>query len=251
LPLSPTRSQRHSVPPPPSPMSNQPSLTYHTSLLPRSIPTPALLDSALGGSHYNTSGVESVNERRLSMRRHSHSPNDATTPNSPGRRQSVLPAIPNPLHLAVLDDLKDMYEGSATKEVLQKRWRKDAEYEDPFTKCKGLHEIAPQWYSLPRMYSKLAVTGRRVLSSMEHPNRLIMWQKHEYTVRVTGSKKVVESILVIDFDEEGKIVRMVDQRRGADPPTRWGAQHLRRLNGRVTPWVPWLGSHPKSRPNHH
>ena len=45
-------------------------------------------------------------------------------------------------------------------------------------------------YLQPRMYSKLAVTGRRVLSSMEHPNRLIMWQKHEYTVRVAGSKKV-------------------------------------------------------------
>jgi len=108
-----------------------------------------------------------------------------------------------------------------------------------------------------------------------------MWQKHEYTIRVTGSKKVrllfclehtdslesvhlsflsanigsvgqvVESILVIDFDEEGKIARMIDQRQGMDPPTRWGAQQLRRLNGRVTPWVPWLGSHPKARPNCH
>jgi len=253
LPSSPpSHRQSHSVPPPPSPTSNQPSLTYHNSLLPRSIPTPALLDSALGGAHYSgASGVEAVNERRRSMRRHSRSPNGAP-PNSPGlRRQSVLPAVPNPFHLAALDDLKDMYEGLATKEMLQKRWRKDAEYEDPFTKCKGLHEIAPQWYTMPRMYNNLAVTGRRVLSSMEHPSRLIMWQKHEYTVRVTGSKKVVESILVIDFDEEGKIMRMVDQRRGADPPTRWGAQQLRRLNGRVTPWVPWLSSHPKSRPNHH
>jgi hypothetical protein len=60
-----------------------------------------------------------------------------------------------------------MYEGFATKEMLQKRWRKDAEYEvrgpvgsiatlisldcsldgymqDPYTRCKGLNEIAPQ-----------------------------------------------------------------------------------------------------------
>jgi hypothetical protein len=61
-----------------------------------------------------------------------------------------------------------MYEGLATKEMLQKRWRKDAEYEvrspvgsnrptlissvcspdgymqDPYTRCKGLNEIAPQ-----------------------------------------------------------------------------------------------------------
>lgn len=143
--------------------------------------------------------------------------------------------------------------------MLQKRWRKDAEYEvrvlsdqsltlnssdcsldghmqDPYTRCKGLNEIAPQvnhhssplsvllvnssltvvctgkrpnernygtfargadglfsvsmTSSQPRMYTKLAVTGRRVLSSTEHPNRLIMWQKHEYTIRVAGTKKV-------------------------------------------------------------
>jgi hypothetical protein len=110
LPSSP-RSHRQSVivppPQPPSPTTTHPSFTYHTSLLPRSIPTPALLDSALGGAHYSN-GVESVNERRRSMRRHSRSPN-GVTPNSPGqRRHSALPAIPNPFHLAVLDDLKDV-----------------------------------------------------------------------------------------------------------------------------------------------
>lgn len=49
------------------------------------------------------------------------------------------------------------------------------------------------------MYTKLAVTGRRVLTSTEHPNRLIMWQKHEYNIRVTGSKKV--RVLSVDSFE--------------------------------------------------
>ncbi|KAF8478963.1 hypothetical protein DFH94DRAFT_34561 [Russula ochroleuca] len=235
---------------PTSPISPLPTQTYHTSILPRSIPTAALLDSAVGGAHY--SGVESVNERRRSVRGHAHHTlHDGGGVSLARRRSSALPSMPNPYHLSVLDDIKDMYEGFATKEMLQKRWRKDAEYEDPYTRCKGFSEIAPQWYALPRMYTKLTVTGRRVLASTEHPNRLILWQKHEYTIRVTGSKKAVESILVIDFDEEGKIARMVDQRRGQDPPTRWGAQQLRRLNGRVVPWVPWLSSHPKARPNCH
>jgi len=229
-------------------MSPLPTHTYHSSLLPRSIPTVALLDSVVGGAHY--SGVESVNERRRSIRNsHAQTLHDGGV--SLNRRSSILPSEPNRFHLTVLDDIKDMYEGFATKEMLQKRWRKDAEYEDPYTRCKGLSEIAPQWYALRRMYTKLTVTGRRVLASTEHPNRLILWQKHEYTIRVAGSKKVVESILVIDFDDDGKIMRMVDQRRGLDPPTKWGAQQLRRLNGRVVPWVPWLGSHPKSRPNSH
>jgi len=82
-------------------------LTYHSSILPRSIPTPALLDSAVSGAHY--SGVESVTERRRSVRAHSISRDGgALSPSSPGRRQSALPAIPNPLHLAVVDDLKDV-----------------------------------------------------------------------------------------------------------------------------------------------
>ncbi|KAH9985564.1 hypothetical protein BJV77DRAFT_108300 [Russula vinacea] len=184
---------------PTSPLSPLPTQTYHTSILPRSIPTAACLTQPWVARTIRAS--------------------------SPSTSAGVLgmPSEPNPFHLTVLDDIKDMYEGFATKEMLQKRWRKDAEYEDPYTRCKGLNEIAPQWYALPRMYTKLTLTGRRVLSSTEHPNRLILWQKHEYTIRVTGSKKVVESILVIDFDEEGKIARMVDQRRGQDPPTSGGA----------------------------
>ncbi|SRR6266851_6288595 len=107
LPSSPTGG---SVPQPPSPtMHLHPTLTYHTSILPRSIPTPALLDSAVSGAHY--SGVESVTERRRSVRAHSMSRDGgagALSPSSPQRRQSALPAIPNPLHLAVVDDLKDV-----------------------------------------------------------------------------------------------------------------------------------------------
>ena len=92
-------------------MHLHPTLTYHTSILPRSIPTPALLDSPVSGAHY--SGVESVTERRRSVRAHSMSRDGgagagALPPSSPQRRQSALPAIPNPLHLAVVDDLKDV-----------------------------------------------------------------------------------------------------------------------------------------------
>ncbi|KAI0262905.1 hypothetical protein BC834DRAFT_828139 [Gloeopeniophorella convolvens] len=257
--MSPTpTSATHPPPRAPSPSSPLPTHTYHaSSLLPRSIPTPALLDSVAGGAHY--SGVDFANGRRRSLRAHTLSMHGAPSPGHRGefgvaaRRQSTVPPlVPSALHRVAMGELKELYEGRATKQLMQDRWGKDSVYEDSFTRCKGISEIAPQWYALPRMYSKLAITGQRVLSSTESPNRLIMWQKHEYTVRVTGAKKVVESILVIDFDETGKIVRMVDQRAGAEPPTHWGAHHLRRLNGYVVPWVPWLGSAPpKPKPNHH
>jgi hypothetical protein len=93
--------------PPSSPTSPSPHLpthTYHTSLLPRSIPTPALIDSAVGGAHY--SGVESVNERRRSVRGHAHTLNDGASLSR--RRSSVLPSEPNPFQLSILNDIKDV-----------------------------------------------------------------------------------------------------------------------------------------------
>jgi hypothetical protein len=99
--------------PPSSPTShptsptNLPTHTYHISILPRSIPTPALLDSAVGGAHY--SGVESVNERRRSVRSsNTHALNANEIGVSLGRRRSTIVAEPNPFHLTVVDDLKDV-----------------------------------------------------------------------------------------------------------------------------------------------
>ena len=98
LPSSPTS---HPHPPP-----QLPTHTYHTSLLPRSIPTAALLDSAVGAAHY--SGVESVNERRRSVRiAGKASANDGA---SLARRRSSVLQEPNPSHLTVVDDIKDVRE---------------------------------------------------------------------------------------------------------------------------------------------
>ena len=104
-PLSPS-SSLHPLPHPPSPShSNLPTQIYHSSLLPRSIPTPALLDSVAGGAHY--SGVESVNERRWSLiRGHSHAP--CTGQGLSHRRQSNLPGAATASHLAAMDDLKEV-----------------------------------------------------------------------------------------------------------------------------------------------
>ena len=90
---------------PTSPISPLPTQTYHNSILPRSIPTAALLDSAVGGAHY--SGVESVNERRRSVRAHARTSHEGGVSLS-RRRSSGVPSEPNPYHLTVLDDIKDV-----------------------------------------------------------------------------------------------------------------------------------------------
>lgn len=48
------------------------------------------------------------------------------------------------LYKEVLEDLKDMYECRPTRAIMERRWRRDAVFEDPLAKCQGWHEIAPQ-----------------------------------------------------------------------------------------------------------
>jgi hypothetical protein len=82
--------------------SGLPTQTYHSTLLPRSIPMPALLDSVAAGAHY--SGVESVNERRRSLNRgHSHTAHTLSP-----RRHSHLPAAASTSHLAAMDDIREV-----------------------------------------------------------------------------------------------------------------------------------------------
>ncbi|KAI0049986.1 hypothetical protein FA95DRAFT_1488021 [Auriscalpium vulgare] len=235
--------------PTPNPLSPLPTHTFHPpSLLPHSIPTPALFDSLAGGAHY--SGVDPVKERHLSI----HRANSHGVRSDPRRRSSLL-INARDKHRAVLDDLKELYEGRPTKLIMTKRWRKDAEFEDSSVKCKGIHEIAAQVpltsFAQPRVVSKSTIVSRRIMSSTEAPNRLIYWQRHEYVSRFTGMKKSVESIITVDLDEDETIIRLVQQTEGKDVPTRWGAQHFRRLHGRIVPWLPWISSSPKEKNNHH
>ncbi|KAI0319822.1 hypothetical protein OF83DRAFT_1108357 [Amylostereum chailletii] len=236
-------SRRFSSSPPSTPNSSSssplPTQTFHHSIFHRPPPSVSLFESAAGGAHY--SGVDPAKERRLSVRR-------AVSPAA--RRTSVHvheEISAEELHKAVLDDLKELYEGRPTIEIMERRWSRDAEYEDAYCKCKGLHEVISMWYTLSHLFSKSTTLARRVLSTADTPDRLIFWQKQEYVMRVTGFKKEVESIVVVDLDSEKRIIRLVDQWDGKEPPTSWGASHLRRLNARVVPWLPWLSGKPKRR----
>jgi len=48
---------------------------------------------------------------------------------------------------------------------------------------------------------------------------------------------VIESIIVVDLDENDKIIRLVDQWDGKDLPSWFGASFLRLLNAKVAPWL--------------
>jgi len=47
----------------------------------------------------------------------------------------------------------------------------------------------------------------------------------------------MNSLVVIDLDEDDKIIKLEDKWNGNDHPTRWGSLWLRRLNAKVVPWL--------------
>ncbi|THH08572.1 hypothetical protein EW146_g8950 [Bondarzewia mesenterica] len=249
--------------PPRSP--SPPSQTRHSSIFPHPIiPTSALFQSVAGAAHY--SGVDPIRERALSARSKTSGEYQRDARGIKRRRRNSI-VEEHADHSAIVEDLKELYEGRPTMEIFERRWRQDAVFEDPLAKCKGMSEIVSQWFSLSRV-SQSTTLGRRVISSTRSPNRVIFWQKQEYVGRLTGKKEgahhasltsylflfprsdftpqVIESIVVVDLDEDDKIIRMVDQWQGEEPPKSWGAKYIRRFNAKILPWVPWLGSGPKT-----
>ncbi|CAA7267652.1 unnamed protein product [Cyclocybe aegerita] len=213
-----SRDSHGSPKPPRSP--SPPCQTFHPSILPRSVPTPALVESVAGGAHY--AGVKVDSDAVLRHRR-----------SSSHRHHTEL----NADHQRVLDDLTELFCCRPTLEILERSWSKDAVFEDPLCKCKGFNEFAAQWFALPKLFSKSEQISKRVMSSTDNPNRLIYSQTQEYTTKFLKKKKVIESIIIVDLDENERIIRLVDQWGGQDLPTRYGASLLRTLNAKIAPWI--------------
>lgn len=206
-------------PPPRSP--SPPSQTFHPSILPHSVPTPALVESVAGGAHY--SGVKVDSDTQLKH----HRTNSC--------HQS--PAELNIDHRRVLDDLKELFCCRPTREIFDRSWNRDAVFEDPLSKCYGYAEYAAQWFALAKLCSQSETLSTRVMSSTSIPNRIVYHQVQEYTLRFLNRKKTIESVVVVDLDENNKITHLVDQWGGNEMPSWFGASFLRVVNAKTVPWL--------------
>ncbi|KAF5331061.1 hypothetical protein D9619_005939 [Psilocybe cf. subviscida] len=210
--------------------SPPPTQTFHPNILPRSVPTPALVESVAGGAHYAGAKVDSETliKRRRSSNKRSHTELKSD-------------------HKRVLDDLTELFCARPTLEILERSWTKDAEFEDPYCKTKGYDQFAAQWFGLTKILVNAEQLSKRVMSSTDNPNRFIYFQTMEYTLRWFNKKKVIESIVTVDLDDNEKIIRLVDQWEGKELPSRWGASFLRTMNGKMAPWFVHIPKAPRRR----
>lgn len=89
-----------------------PTQTYHSPILPSSIPLPALFDSAAGGAHYTGVKIDGSSDMRHRRSSSHHNPTEL-----------------NHAHQRVLDDLTELYCSRPTLEIFERSWNRDAEYE--------------------------------------------------------------------------------------------------------------------------
>ncbi|KIJ69494.1 hypothetical protein HYDPIDRAFT_106127 [Hydnomerulius pinastri MD-312] len=202
--------------------TSQPTTTYHSSKIPVSISTPKIAHSAAAGAHYSGAPVMQEAHRRST---------------SSGEASRTSPEDEKVSRERIMNDLEELYSCRPTKKIFERTWRPDAVFEDPLVKAECQSEYEPQWFAMPKIFSKSERISSRVMLSTRSPNRLIFSQTQEYTLRFVGRKQRIDSIIVVDLDETDKIVRMVEKWNGDDLPTRYGAYFLRRANARITPWL--------------
>jgi len=204
-----------------SPDSSLPSQIHHHSILPCSVPTPALVESVAGGAHY--AGVRMDSDAILKQRRSSQDHYNHTEIKHD--------------HQRIMHDLQELYCCRPTLDIFERSWSKNAVFEDPLCKCKGYVEYAAQWFAMPKLFSSSVTLSSRVMSSTHYPNRLVFYQTQEYTTRLFGRKKTIESVVIVEMDDNEKIIQLVDQWSGKDLPSWFGASFLRTINAKLMPWL--------------
>ncbi|KAG8771656.1 hypothetical protein FS842_004036 [Serendipita sp. 407] len=137
----------------------------------------------------------------------------------------------------ILEDVLELFCSRPTIEIFQRSWSPDAVFEDPLSQCIGYPEYAPQWFGMPKLFPKSVTLNYKVLSSTTNPNRIVYHQEQEYTIKGIGTKKVMKSTVVIELDDQDRIIKLDDKWDGKDHPVRWGALLLRRLNAKTLPWL--------------
>ncbi|KAF8841183.1 hypothetical protein BDN67DRAFT_967525 [Paxillus ammoniavirescens] len=202
--------------------AHQPTIVHHSPKIPLFVSAPNIAHSAVGGAHY--SGVPTIRE-----------PKRGRTSSGEATRSSH--ESPEASRERIMNDLKELYCCRPTRSIFERTWRPDAVFEDPLVKAEGRGEYEPQWFAMPKIFSKSETISSRVMLSTESPNRFVFSQVQEYTLRFIGKKQRIESVIVVDLDESDKITRMVEKWNGDELPTHYGAYFLRRVNAQVTPWL--------------
>jgi hypothetical protein len=93
-------------------------------------------------------------------------------------------------------------------------WRDDATFSDPLTIATGRKQYAAQWYGLQKAFSEIDRLNHQVRDA---GNPILMDLKTKYVVRGIGKEQMIQSLVAIHLDDQGKISKVEDKWNGELP----------------------------------
>ena len=99
--------------------------------------------------------------------------------------------------------------------ITDKTRQDDATFSDPLTKAEGRKQYEAQWYGLKAAFSEIEQLSQSVTSS---GNPITMDLKTRYKVKGVGAEKIIESVIKIQTDPEGKKIVAVEDRWNGNIP---------------------------------
>ncbi|KAI1486769.1 hypothetical protein F5X96DRAFT_688378 [Biscogniauxia mediterranea] len=171
---------------------------------------------------------------------------DTTAPTfaSIGIKNTLIHSAPgvhlSPHQKVLVGSVLDLFEASPTLRHLS-LWSDDATFADPLTEARGRARYAAQWYGLAALFGPAAVQRHQVVSAAgdgDGDGDLIeVAVSNRYVVRGLRTAHLIDSLVRIHVDADGKIARVEDRWDDEDLPDGSVKEAFRKLNAATVPMV--------------
>jgi hypothetical protein len=127
---------------------------------------------------------------------------------------TTLPGIKlNSHQTTIIGSILDLFAGSPSQPKLS-LWRDDATYSDPLTIAKGRDQYSAQWYGLRIAFSEINRLNHQVKDA---GNPMLMDLRIKYVIRGLDKEQMIQSVVAVYLDDEGKISKVEDRWNDALP----------------------------------
>jgi hypothetical protein len=113
----------------------------------------------------------------------------------------------------VVGSILDLFAGRPSLPKLS-LWRDDATFADPITIAQGRDKYAAQWYGLQQAFSEIERQHHSVTSA---GNPILMDLKTRYVIKGINKEQIIQSVVAIHLDEQGKVAKVEDKWNGKLP----------------------------------
>jgi hypothetical protein len=127
---------------------------------------------------------------------------------------TTLPGITlNSHQTTIIGSILDLFAGRPSLPKLS-LWRDDATYSDPLTIATGREKYSAQWYGLRIAFSEINRLNHQVKDA---GNPMLMDLRINYVIRGLDKQQMIQSVVAVYLDDEGKISKVEDRWNGELP----------------------------------